>query len=108
MTEREVKATYDNLRTGKAYPKYFDDESLIRVLDLKRLLIVRKNIEDAAKKEPQTKGGIFNAFTKWIVKPTKKDHIEAVKDIQEKGEWICPDGYAVQLDENGIVRRAEY
>jgi hypothetical protein len=49
--------------------------------------------------------GFFNTFKAWYLKPFRREEIEAVQDMQESGKWKCPEGYEVELDERGVVRR---
>ena len=69
-------------------------------------LILEGIRQDARERTPQlAEKGFFNTVVDWYMKPFRREHIEAVQDLQESGRWKCPDGYDVELGEDGVVRR---
>jgi hypothetical protein len=71
-------------------------------------LILEGIRQEARERTPQlAEKGFFNTFVDWYMKPFRREQIEAVQDLQESGRWTCPDGYDVELDDSGTVRRVD-
>jgi len=69
-------------------------------------LILEGIRQEARERTPQlAEKGFFNTVVDWYMKPFRREQIEAVQDLQESGRWTCPDGYDVELGDNGTVRR---
>jgi hypothetical protein len=83
-----------------------EDELCKKYLIAAQKLLLEGIRQEAKERVPQlAEKGFFNTFKEWYLKPFRREEIKIVQTIQESGRWTCPDGYDVELDEHGIVRR---